>query len=150
MSDKPLTEKQAATVRVVYDYLLKFGCYPTLDDLGDKLGLKSYQAAAGHVRKLVKAGYLTKERGEARGLRLAGVVLRPHFEGEGAKRLMRVLFQQEANDDDGRAAGGDPDQGAEGGVEGGESGPRGRPAEGDSNPAGGPPLAQGGDPSEAA
>lgn len=65
-----LTEKQKNILKLIKKYIEKNGYSPTLRELCDLTKLKSTSSIYSHLNKLQEAGYIKKERGEARTLRV--------------------------------------------------------------------------------
>jgi repressor LexA len=66
-----LTEKQAAVLGYIAQILGQEGRPPTFRDIAEHCGYDAVGTVQDHVRALIKKGFLHKEPGVARGLRLA-------------------------------------------------------------------------------
>lgn len=77
---QPLTDRQWE----VLDYIRAFqggrGYMPTFRDLMSHFGMTSTNAITGHLKKLEKKGYITRDPDKARSIRLTGTEKRrcPH------------------------------------------------------------------------
>lgn len=67
---KPLTAKQAEVLRYIAESIAARGIPPTLADISARLHLASTNAAREHVTALVRKGYLARDAGKARALRV--------------------------------------------------------------------------------
>ncbi|HDK02906.1 MAG TPA: transcriptional repressor LexA [Gammaproteobacteria bacterium] len=69
-----LTQRQAKTLETIKGHVHLHGYAPTLEEIGQALGVRSKGAIHRLVNALVDKGYVIKERSCWRGLRLAGEV----------------------------------------------------------------------------
>lgn len=67
-----LTQRQAKALEAIKGYIHFHGHAPTLEEIGQALGVQSKGAVHRLVNALVDEGYLIRERSSWRGLRLAG------------------------------------------------------------------------------
>lgn len=67
-----LTQRQAKALEAIKGYINFHGHAPTLEEIGQALGVQSKGAVHRLVNALVDEGYLIRERSSWRGLRLAG------------------------------------------------------------------------------
>ena len=68
---RQLTEKQRGVLEFIAKYLETHGCSPTLAEIGAATGGISSVAALAHVEALEQKGYLRRQPGRRRGLKLA-------------------------------------------------------------------------------
>lgn len=66
----PLTERQLEVLRCVERFFDVHGFPPALRDLGLMLDMSSLHAITTHLEALVRKGYLSRERGERRAMRV--------------------------------------------------------------------------------
>lgn len=69
--ENQLSPKQAEILEFIEGYLAQDGRPPTLRDIAHHFGYGAVGTVQDHVRALIHKGYLQKEAGRARGLRLA-------------------------------------------------------------------------------
>lgn len=67
MQTKPMTTKQAKTLRIILDHTREHGHSPTYEKLGELSGV-SKVTVYGHVNELIKKGYLKREPNAGNGL----------------------------------------------------------------------------------
>ena len=60
---KPITERQKALLRVIFDFLRDSGYPPTYEEMRQNLGVASNQSVVDLLEKLRKGGYIKKESG---------------------------------------------------------------------------------------
>ena len=72
-----LTPKQAETCAVIEAYVARHGHAPTLEEIGQALGIRSKGAVHRLVQVLVEKGYVIRESPGWRGLRPAAQVVGP-------------------------------------------------------------------------
>ena len=65
-----LTDRQKVVLGMVENAIARRGYPPTLRELGDALGIKSTNGVNDHLKVLLNQGYLTRERGKSRSLRV--------------------------------------------------------------------------------
>jgi repressor LexA len=68
----PLTDRQAEVLTFVETQLRAGGGAPTLDEIRSHFRFKSLNAAREHLRLIQKKGYLKREFGKARAIRMTG------------------------------------------------------------------------------
>jgi repressor LexA len=73
MGRTPPGQTRQRVYRFVQDRLLS-GLPPTVREVKEAFGFRSVQSAREHLETLVKDGFLTKEKGKARGYRLPNTV----------------------------------------------------------------------------
>ena len=61
-----LTERQQQILNAITGYINEKGYSPTIRELADMVGIKSSSTLHGHLQRLEKKGYITKERGKPR------------------------------------------------------------------------------------
>lgn len=67
---KPLTSRQQDVLSFVHDFLGQNGFAPTLQEIGDGIGLNYTNAVRGHLAALEKKGYVTRAPDKARSIRI--------------------------------------------------------------------------------
>ena len=65
----PVTDRQAKCLEFVWDYFLKNRFYPTQREVAHALNIQSNTAEV-HLGPLIEKGYLTREPGRHRNIRL--------------------------------------------------------------------------------
>lgn len=70
MNNFGLSKRQKQTLQAIYKSLKDSGYPPTLADLCDKLGVSSNQAVLDLLRLLEDKGFIKKEEGMARGIKI--------------------------------------------------------------------------------
>jgi repressor LexA len=68
----PLTDRQAEVLAFVQAQLRSVAMSPTLDEIRSHFGFSSLNAAREHVRLIQQKGYLKREFGKSRAIRVAG------------------------------------------------------------------------------
>jgi repressor LexA len=71
MERTPLTEKQATVYKLIVQYLAE-GIPPTVRELCREAKIKSTSTVHGILAALEEAGYITRNAGNSRGIRLSG------------------------------------------------------------------------------
>ncbi len=66
-----ITKRQKQVLDCIAQYGQKHGYSPSLEEVGDKLGLSSLSTVRYHLEKLKKAGYLEKETSKPRSINIA-------------------------------------------------------------------------------
>lgn len=61
-----LTERQQQILNAITSYINEKGYPPTVRELADMVGIKSSSTLHGHLQRLEKKGYITKEKGKPR------------------------------------------------------------------------------------
>ncbi|ADQ06151.1 transcriptional repressor, LexA family [Caldicellulosiruptor hydrothermalis 108] len=61
-----LTERQQQILYAITSYINEKGYPPTVRELADMVGIKSSSTLHGHLKRLEKKGYITKEKGKPR------------------------------------------------------------------------------------
>jgi len=84
MTEPGLTKRQKQVLRAIYNSLKDSGYPPTLADLRDELGVSSNQAVLDLLRLLEEKGFIKKEEGMARGIK----ILEKGFTFLGVKNLL--------------------------------------------------------------
>jgi len=82
-----LTNRQKEVLEAIYKSLKDSGYPPTLADLREKLNVVSNQAVLDLLKLLENKGFIKKEKGAARGLK----ILKKGFESLGIKPILPVL-----------------------------------------------------------
>lgn len=72
----PLTDRQAEVLAFVQAQLRAVGRPPTLDEICAHFGFSSTNAASEHLRLIQQKGYLKREFGKSRAIRIAGSAVR--------------------------------------------------------------------------
>jgi len=65
-----LTPKQKKVLELIYDFINSSGFPPSLADLKDSLNVASNQAVLNFLNSLEDKGYIAREKGEARGIKI--------------------------------------------------------------------------------
>lgn len=65
-----LTEKQKQVLQIISDYTMEFAYPPTLQELANRLGVRSINSVVKHIQALEKKGFIEKDSASARGLRV--------------------------------------------------------------------------------
>ena len=86
----PLTERQSEALDFIRDYLRRHQKPPTLTELADGLGLRSTNAVSKILAALAAKGYIERERGTARGVRLVQAEADPFALTDAAPKLIVV------------------------------------------------------------
>lgn len=76
VSKNKLTARQKIILQIIYNYLKSSGFPPTLADLREALKIKSNQAVLEHLASLERKGFIKREEGSARGIRLLSPVFK--------------------------------------------------------------------------
>jgi len=84
MTEPGLTKRQKQVLRAIYNSLKDSGYPPTLADLRDELDVSSNQAVLDLLRLLEEKGFIKKEEGMARGIK----ILEKGFTFLGVKNLL--------------------------------------------------------------
>lgn len=64
-----LTARQEQVLRFIVEYLRKEGAPPTLQEIGEALGIRSLRGVTDHLEALERKGYIERLSGSARGIR---------------------------------------------------------------------------------
>ncbi len=67
-----LTERQRIVLEEVARLTESLGWPPTIREIGESLGISSTNGVRQHLKALEQKGYLIREPGTARGIRLIG------------------------------------------------------------------------------
>lgn len=67
---KNITPKQKKVLELIYDFINTSGFPPTLADLKNALSVVSNQAVLNFLDSLENKGYISREKGEARGIKI--------------------------------------------------------------------------------
>lgn len=70
-----LTDKQAAVLRVIEDHLREHEYPPTVREIAIRLGFRSTNGVACHLKALKRKGYLDAEPHKSRTIRLRNPIL---------------------------------------------------------------------------
>lgn len=70
MIAKELTERQIKVLRYIEKAVATSGYPPTIREIGNAFGIKSTNGVNDHLRALMRKGYLAKQAGKSRTLRL--------------------------------------------------------------------------------
>jgi len=65
-----ITEKQKKVLELIYESIISSGFPPTLADLKELLKLSSNQAVLNYLVSLEKQGFIKREEGQARGIKI--------------------------------------------------------------------------------
>jgi len=90
-----LTDRQRQVLRAILEYQLRHGMPPTLEALGDRLGIHSKNGVVMHLKALLRRGYLVSSRGRFGTLRLVGVEWHPVFDSEMPQGLLLAELYRE-------------------------------------------------------
>ncbi len=71
-----ITEKQKRVLKLIYESIASSGFPPTLADLKELLNLSSNQAVLNYLISLEKQGFIKREEGQARGIKIAPLGLK--------------------------------------------------------------------------
>lgn len=69
-----LTKRQAEVLNWISDYQTTRGRAPTIREIGDALGIKSTNGVNDNLKALERKGYIEREAGLSRSLRVVGAV----------------------------------------------------------------------------
>ncbi|WPX08144.1 winged helix-turn-helix transcriptional regulator [Caldicellulosiruptor danielii] len=61
-----LTERQQQILNAITNYIKEKGYPPTIRELAEMVGIKSSSTLHGHLLRLEKKGYITREKGKPR------------------------------------------------------------------------------------
>jgi repressor LexA len=70
MALKALTERQSKVLKFIERSMASSGYPPTLREIGNAFGIKSTNGVNDHLRALMKKGYLAREAGKSRTLKV--------------------------------------------------------------------------------
>ncbi|GIO33236.1 hypothetical protein J2TS6_43770 [Paenibacillus albilobatus] len=70
VTNKPLTQKQAAALEFIKSFISKNGYPPTIREIADYMGHQSSSTAFNMLEQLVRKGYVKKEEGAIRTLQI--------------------------------------------------------------------------------
>ena len=70
MPAEPLTQRQSKVLKFIERNISLSGYPPTLREIGNAFGIKSTNGVNDHLRALMRKGYLAKESGKSRTLKL--------------------------------------------------------------------------------
>lgn len=65
-----LTDKQIEVLQLIHDFSEAHSYPPTIQELAEKLGVKSKNAVVKHIEALRKKGHIVKDSSTARGIRI--------------------------------------------------------------------------------
>ena len=65
-----LTAKQASILAFIARYIQQQGYPPTVREIGEEMGINSPNGTHGHLKALVKKGYIANQEGLNRAIRL--------------------------------------------------------------------------------
>ena len=65
-----ITEKQKKVLEIIYNSIIIEGFPPSLADLRESLNLSSNQAVLNYLNSLEKKGFIQREEGQARGIKI--------------------------------------------------------------------------------
>ena len=71
-----ITEKQKKVLGLIYESITSSGFPPTFADLKELLNLSSNQAVLNYLISLEKQGFIKREEGQARGIKIAPLGLK--------------------------------------------------------------------------
>lgn len=71
-----ITEKQKRVLEIIYSSIITEGFPPSLADLRELLGLASNQAVLNYLNTLEKGGFIQREEGQARGIKITPLGLK--------------------------------------------------------------------------
>lgn len=69
-----LTDRQAECLIYIFEYFVRHRFYPTQREIAQEMKLRT-NSAETHIVPLIKKGYITKELGQRRNLRLTPAAL---------------------------------------------------------------------------
>jgi len=93
----PLTERQNEIVEFIRAFAKRYKKPPTLNEIGEGVGIAWVSAVHKHVAALVRKGYVTKMPGKARGIQLVNP--KDPFALDGPAQL-RVVTQADSENPD--------------------------------------------------
>lgn len=67
---RELTEKQKQVLEFILDFICRYGHPPTIREICQKFGIASPMGVQGHLKALEKKGYIERNAGKARGIKL--------------------------------------------------------------------------------
>ncbi|MCH5138196.1 transcriptional regulator [Clostridiaceae bacterium UIB06] len=70
MEDRKISEKQQNILDIIQEYINQFGYSPTVRELCNLTKLKSSSTMQGYLDRLEHNGYITKEKGSPRTIRV--------------------------------------------------------------------------------
>lgn len=91
-SIKNLTPKQRKVLEMIHEIIHSAGYPPSLADLKDPLGVSSNQSVLNFLDALEKKGFITRQKGEARGI----AILPLGFKVLGKNHLVQVAGESSA------------------------------------------------------
>ncbi|MEK7553115.1 MAG: transcriptional repressor LexA [Patescibacteria group bacterium] len=71
-----ITEKQKKVLDIIYNNIITEGFPPSLADLRESLNLASNQAVLNYLNSLEEKGYIQREEGQARGIKITPLGLK--------------------------------------------------------------------------
>lgn len=74
---EPLTERQAAILRWVVAYIERFNYPPTVREIASAFGIRSTNGMTDHLLALQRKGWVHRDKGLSRGLRVLYVPTPP-------------------------------------------------------------------------
>jgi len=86
MSKEPLTQRQNQAYDFIEQYLDRHRKPPTLQEIGDALGIASTNGVYKLLQKLEEKGWIEREKHKARSIQLAGGEQGTHLGRAGAPR----------------------------------------------------------------
>lgn len=69
---QPLTDRQREVLRYIESYMAEHGWPPTIQEIGDALGLSSKSTVHFHVQALHRKGYIEVGKTQAQQMRVVG------------------------------------------------------------------------------
>jgi len=70
MTKQIITQRQKQVLQIIYNSLVNFGFPPSFSELKDKLNVSSNQTILDVLSILQKKGFITREEGSARGIKI--------------------------------------------------------------------------------
>lgn len=67
---KEISQKQKHALRTITGHIEKYGYPPTVQELSDLMGFTSKSTTHGYLERLEKKGYITREEGKPRALKV--------------------------------------------------------------------------------
>ena len=68
-SNKP-TARQSLCLEVIQEYIAKYGYPPSVRDIMDAMDIASTEGVSTHLRALCRKGYIERDKGVSRGIRV--------------------------------------------------------------------------------
>ncbi len=70
---RPLTERQQEILHYIWQFARQRGYPPSIRDIGEEVGISSTSVVNYNLERLEQGGYIERDRGHSRGLRLSSL-----------------------------------------------------------------------------